>query len=293
MENDRMLIDKLRQEVLSGKLTYDDVVRRLTIAIETEYLKESPNLELIDSCEDFLWEIETEGKQKFVSVCDRYLNAIGQHSEVTTPKKTRTGPIMGFAKRIALISAAFAVLIFFTQGAMRFRWFSHNSSSDEQQYIIQGHDIGIDIISKSIAEHDEFDMLQTKDWNEFIDYLGFTPSIINPDMLEASNTQYIAFIEPGVIMLYIQYSGLSNDNEVLMTIQYFTDMEDAYFTLEQDAEGEIVYVHDTMVYVSTNVTNHSFTWLSGETIYRVAGSLTYEEGLQIVSEVVGGIDFED
>lgn len=118
-------------------------------------------------------------------------------------------------------------------------------------------------------------MLQTKNWYEFIDYLVFAPSIIKQDMLKASNTQYITFIEPGVIMLYIQYSDLSNDNEVLMTIQYFTDMEDAYFTLEQDAEGEKVYVHDTMVYVSTNITNHSFTWLSGATIYRVAGSLTY------------------
>ena len=46
MKNDRMLIDKLRQEVLSGKITYDDIVRRLSIAIENEYLKDTPNVEL-------------------------------------------------------------------------------------------------------------------------------------------------------------------------------------------------------------------------------------------------------
>lgn len=293
MKNDRTLVDKLRQEMLSGKITYDDIVRRLTKAIESEYLKESPSIDFIDSCEDFLWEIETEGKQRFVSVSDRYLGAIEQYVEITAQEHVKWSPVIGFAKRIALISAAFAFLIIINQGMLHIGWFSQKSSPDEQQYIIQGHNIDIDLITKCIAEHNEFGMLKTTDWNEFIEFIGFAPSVISPDMLKASNTQYIAFIEPGVIMLYIQYANLRNDDEVLMTIQYFTDLDDAYFTLEQDAEGEIIHVEDTMVYVSTNVTNSSFTWLSDTTVYRIAGLLTHDEGLRIVSEIVGGNDYED
>lgn len=38
MEKDRMLIDKLQQEMLSSKITYDDIDSRLTKSIESEYL---------------------------------------------------------------------------------------------------------------------------------------------------------------------------------------------------------------------------------------------------------------
>lgn len=288
MENDRMLIDKLRQELLSGKITYDDIVRRLTKAIESEYLKESPNIDFIDSCEDFLWEIGTEGKQKFVSVSDRYLGTIEQHVEFTAPEQTKWRPVMGFAKRIALISAAFAILIFFTQGAMHFEWFTQHSSTDEQQYIIQGHDIDIDIISKSIAEHNEFDMLQTTDWVEFIDFLGFVPSIVKPEVLDASETQYIAFIEPGVIMLYVQYTNAEIDTEVLMTIQYFTNMDDAYFVMEQDTKGTEKNIANRSVYVSTNLDNQSFMWLDENAVYWLSGTLEADSGFTIIRELLGG-----
>ena len=288
MENDRMLIDKLRQEMLSGKTTYDDIVKRLTRAIESKYLKESPSIEFIDSCEDLLWKIETEGKQKFVSVSDRYLGAIEQHVEISAQDQMKRSPAMGFAKCIALISAAFAILIFFTRGAIHFEWFTQHSSTDEQQYIIQGHDIDIDIISKSIAEHNEYDMLQTTAWDEFIDFLGFVPSIVKPEVLDALETQYIAFIEPGVIMLYVQYTNAEKGIEVLMTIQYFTNMNDAYFVMEQDTKGTEKNIANQSVYVSTNLDNQSFMWLDENAVYWLSGTFEADSGFTIIRELLGG-----
>lgn len=288
MENDRMPIDKLRQEMLSGKITYDDIVRRLTQAIESEYLKESPSIDFIDSCEDFLWEIETEGKQKFVSVSDRYLGAIEQHVEITAQEQTKWSPVMGFAKRIALISAAFALLVFFTQGAIHFEWFTQHSSTDEQQYIIQGHEITVNLIETCIAEHDAFDSIKTTSWDELCSFLGFSPHIISPSVFQVDNTLYKAYIEPGVVMVDVLYKTDPHDAVAVMTIHYYTDSSEAYFMFEQDSTGEPIILNNCSIYTSSNMGRTSYAWCSDSTIFKLAGTFSAEQGLQILQYLTGG-----
>lgn len=286
MENDRMLIDKLRQEMLSGKITYDDIVRRLTKAIESEYQKESPSIEFIESCEDFLWEIETEGKQSFVSVSDRYLKAIEHRVEITAQEQTRWSPIIGFAKRIALISAAFALLIFFTQGAIHFEWFTQHSSTDEQQYIIQGHEITVNLIETCIAEHNAFDSIKTTSWDELCSFLGFSPRIISPSVFQVDNTLYKAYIEPGVVMIDILYKTDPHDAVAVMTVQYYTDSEEALFIFEQDAVGEHLKIGDQSVYVTTNIDRNSFCWISDGTITILSGTFDNKNGLTAIEYLI-------
>lgn len=288
MENDRMHIDKLRQEVLSGRITYDDIVKRLTMAIETEYLKESPNIDFIKSCENFLWEIGTEGKQKFVSVSDRYLEAIEQHVEITAQEKTKWSPVLGFAKRIALVSAAFSILIFFTQGAIHFEWFTQHSSTDEQQYIIQGHEITVNVIETCIAEHNAFDSIKTTSWDELCSFLGFSPRIISPSVFHVDNTLYKAYIEPGVVMIDVLYKTDPHDAVAVMTVHYYTDSSEAYFMFEQDSTGEPIIINSSSVYTSVNMGRISYAWCSDSTICKLAGTFSAEEGLQILQYLTGG-----
>mgnify|MGYP003300911399 CR=1 FL=1 len=292
MDNDRMYIDKLRQEVLSGRITYDDIVKRLTIAIETEYLKESPNIDFIESCEDFLWEIRAADEQKYVSVKDRYLKAIGQRAKVVVPHHSRNSSVMGFAKRIALICAALVLIICITQGTIHFEWFSQQSSFDEQQYIIQGHSVSIDLVMKSIAEHDQYATLKTDDWAEFTHFLGFTPTIIAPSAINATDTQYTAFIEPGAIIIIVQYS-CSEESHVIYTVHHYLDMEEAYLLFEQDATGEHLSINSTEVYCTENLDRYSFTWLNSSTLYNLAGNLENKEFLKIIQELTGGTPHED
>lgn len=288
MDNDRMYIDKLRQEVLSGRITYDDIVKRLTIAIETEYLKESPKIDFIESCEDFLWEIRAADEQKYVSVKDRYLKAIGQRTKVVVPHHSRNSSVMGFAKRIALVSAAFAILIFFTQGAIHFEWFTQHSSTDEQQYIIQGHAITVNVIETCIAEHNAFDSIKTTSWDELCSFLGFSPQIISPSVFHVDNTLYKAYIEPGVVMIDVLYKTDPHDAVAVMTVHYYTDSSEAYFMFEQDSTGEPIIINNSSVYTSVNMGRISYAWCSDSTICKLAGTFSAEEGLQILQYLTGG-----
>lgn len=288
MENDRMHIDRLRQEVLSGKITCDDVVRRLTQAIEHEYLKESPNVDFINTCEDFLWEMGTEGKQKYVTVSDRYIEAIEQHIDTTTQAPLRKTPVMGFAKRIALISAVFAILLCFTQGAIHLGWFTQRSSTDEQQYIVQGHEATISLIEACIAEHNVYDSIKTTSWDELCSFLGFSPQIVSPRVFQVDNTIYKAYIDPEVVVVDVLYRTDPHDAVAVMTIQYYTDATEAIFMFEQDTAGEFIKVGNQSVYTTTNLDCISFCWILDSTVTILTGSFDYNQGITAIEHLIGG-----
>lgn len=287
MDNDRMLIDKLRQELLLGRITYDDVVKRLTKAIENEYLKESPNVDFISACEHVLWKIETEGKQEYVSVSDRYLGAIEQHVKVAAQVRMKRKPATGFAKRIALVCAASAILILFSQGAIHFEWFTQQSSSDEQQYIIQGHEITVNLIRTCIAEHNEYDFIKTSSFDDLCSFLGFSPSVASPQAFGVDTVLFEAYIEPSIIMVNALYESEPGDAIAVLTTQYYTDA-DALFMFEQDITGELILVNGNSVYTSTNMGRTSFSWMSNSTVYKLAGTFDNTLGLSLVHYLIEG-----
>lgn len=285
LDNTRMPIEKLRQEAQEGKTNCEDIVKRLYVAIETEYLKDSPDMDFINNCEDFLWEIGSQG-QVFVSANGQYVEVIKKHLK-KQPQKNR--PTLGIAKRFAFVCVVFAFLVILSQSIAHIDWFSQSSSDDEQQYIIQGHSINVSMLAQSIAEHNEFDSIQTNSWNEFVDFLGFAPSIIDPALFAATEIQYIAFVEPEIIMITVQYNPLS-DNPIAMTINYFLDTEVAHLAFEQEAEGTRFEINDIDVYCSENVERCLYTWLDRNVAYCISGKLNQDECIKIVRDLIGGTE---
>lgn len=283
MDNTRMPIEKLRQEIQDGKINCEDIVKRLYVAIETEYLKDTPDMEFIYNCEDFLWEIGTQG-QVFVSANGQYVEVIKKHLK-KKPQKNR--PTLGIAKRFAIVCAVFAFLVILSQSIAHIDWFSQSSSDDEQQYIIQGHSINVSMIAQSIAEHNATDSVHTNDWNEFVNFLGFTPRIVEPTVLGATEVQYSAIVAPELIMLVIQYNP-SSENPVALTINCFLDIEEAYLALEQSSTGKRIRVDDTVVYCSENIDRCVVSWREQATTYDISGRMDLDACLKIVKEFVGG-----
>lgn len=288
MEDSRMLIDKLRREIMSGKITCEDITKKLTVAIENAYNSDSPDVEFIDSCEDFLWEIGTQGKQKFVSPTPKYLNAIQKRTKPTEHRRLS----LGIAKRCAIMGAAFAILLILTQGVLRFEWFSTQSSHDEQEYIIQGHSVDIELIAQGIAEYNGLDRFQTDDWAAFTEHLGFIPSIVRPDALGASGVQYTAVVESDAIVITILYTGINDGGSVVMTVYYFANAENARVTIQQDSKGVAQQIDGVTVYVTTNLNRATCIWRTDATIYQLSGDIDTAQALLYVAELIGGNESE-
>lgn len=281
MENNRKLFEKLREEIISGKITCDDVIKRLTSSIEAEYLKETPNIDFINACEDFLWEIGTEGKQSFVSSTPQYLNAVQEACK----QKHRLLPTLNLTQRLTGIAAVFLLVIIITQGAVHFHWFTQESNPDGEVFIIQGHTITVELIQSALANHTTSTELKTQDWDELCNYLGFVPSIASPDALQAHSMTYKAYIVPGLIIVDALYHDANSDSFAIMKVDYYLDPDEAYLMLQQDTHGEYVTVNGHSVYMNTNMERISLTWLFNSTVTHFSGTFDRSMGLNIVDQL--------
>lgn len=280
MNNHHERIDRLRKMAQSGELSYADVCKRLTQAVEKEYQNETPNITFINACEDVLWELGACHQQPFASVNNQYLEVIhGQklrnkhpHSYVTS----RVFPIVGLCAFILLLSVA----------SFHFGWLSNSTSPDNQQYVIEGHSITVDLIKSCIAEHTEDSTIQTDDLDSYISFLGFTPKTIDPSALTATSVQYFAATDVDMIYMYIKYADDNGDSTVL-SMQCFDDIDEVYFAREQD-QSQIKYnVSNRDVYVSSNDGKNTLTWIEESVIYSIAGTKELDVYKRIVKEIIG------
>lgn len=284
MENAREAFEKLRQEVTSGNISCDDIIKRLTVAIEAEYHKDTPNIDFINSCEVFLWELGTQGQQAYVSSNQRYIQAINQASIVKRdmPSSWR------IRKRFAVIAAVFLLVFGLGQGVLRFRWFTHDSDQDGEIYIIQGHEITLELIQSALAEHQSYTTIETCDFEVLSDFLGFKPSIVAPNVLQASTVLYSAHLEPGLIIVDALYRSSEQNTIAVLKLEYYIDIEEAYLVIEQDTHGDYLEINGYQVYHNSNMGRQSFSWLSNSTLTHLSGTFDVNVGIHIINLLTGG-----
>lgn len=283
MEDTRKFIDELQQKLAMNQITCDELARRLAIAIETEYLKREPRLDFINTCEDLLWELGTQGQQSFSSANDRYLSEINRATIERGKAKAAFSPV----QRFAIIAIALLLITFSGHNALQFKWFTHETQANGEIHIIQGHEITIELIQTALAEHEIYTSTKTDNFSEVCDFLGFTPSLIAPGSLSADAATYYITLEPGLIILDTRYHNSANDSIAMLKIEYYLDQEEAYFMLQQDTDGEYVDINGQLVYYSTNIDRRSFTWLENCTLITLSGHIEREYGFEIIKKLVG------
>lgn len=283
MSRDYTQIQKLKQEVLSGTTIYADAERRLLEAIRAEEDKADADLDYINTCEDLLLELRTGGEWPSFPTAEKYVAEMQKHMQV---KKKNSG-LPKFAWRCAAVLAAMFVVVLLGDRLFHWQWFSGISTKDEQQYVIRGHEITIPMIAKSIAEHNEHGELLTDDWDEVTSFLGIVPSVPKADSFGFDSVQYFAAIDPISISLYAQYNKVgSNEADLIYSVHCFTEVDNAYIMLEQNADGIVADIADREVYIAKNAERNTFTWFENTTVYRLAGDFSCEIGTQMLKCIV-------
>lgn len=187
------------------------------------------------------------------------------------------------------ISAAAAVLALFTVlNALNIlppiRWFTGESTEDEQQYIVQGHQSGSDIIRRAIAEHTESGILSlsfTPNYTDVTDFLGFDPMIPRAIDDEHIATEYSSAIFSDWIYVSCRYG-----EGVLLRKKLYADANKAYISYEQDREGEYDVIGGVSVYSYHNVNRQGWLWFRDDTIYNMIIMDTVPDARELVKHMI-------
>ncbi len=238
----------------NGALPPDETQRRLMELIQKEANRTDvpADEKLISACMDLMERLQgrepVEDGARIAALNQRIADAI--------QKKKRNQERWRTTFRTVGAIAAMLVLLVGIGIPLRWTWFESWSAPDEQQHVIMGHEITVDMVASAIAEKVETDSntISITDVAQIDDILGLElniPSILANDWIARDG--YINY-SPGYIKISLVYANEQDDNRKLTCIvNLYTDVEYAYFSFEQSREGDHVSINGIDLYVSDNV----------------------------------------
>lgn len=277
-------IDQILHTIDYGNLSYKETERRLQKLIDDEsyQLNHPSDPDFLNACQTLLFQLHTHGKISFKSHKQCNWEAV-QHSiskkEANKPQKKYTLVLVGIL----------VVLIVFLGNAYQFSWFDFSSSTDQQQLTVKGNDITPHLIATAIARNDSFAFYTKENASDLKQLLGFDPLIPHTigDTLLIKRCDITFF--PEEILIYVPYGSSTNDTYALTyTIDYYTDMENAYISMEQNKEGEYKEIANHSVYISQNIDYILACWQEETAVHSVSVSSSIENFESIITILVGG-----
>ncbi len=280
----RSHVGQILSAIDNGKLPHDEIERRLESLIEAEFEKvnEPVDTELIEECQSLLMQLHHfQSDKKAIPAFEKskgYLKA--QAKRESRHRHTLEMRIVASAAVFVLIIGGFGI---------HRQWLSGVSSQDGQQFLVKGHEISTTMVESAIAEHEQFAHCLTSDIEEAIDFLGFTPTIPSSLNGEWEPKGFDITFFPESIQLYIRYASKRFPDQMLIYARtFFTDVKNAFLSLEQNTKGEKIALQSTEVYMSQNSSRTIFTWQDELTVTVISGVVDKDALLNIVQELIGG-----
>ena len=271
-------LQAIKEALKNGSITKEQFFTRLSNAVEQEYQKpvSEQDVAFLSACQDILDEMRT-GKV-YVSRKEECKKALKQclSQEVRHRSKKQNVLWRGTLAAVALIVLAVGV-----EMLLHREWFEGTSTDDGQQYVVQGQEINPGIISEGVADYEpRTGELATANLDEAIKFLGFEPDLPTwiPDgwML----TSY----EVGVITdeTIIKATYAKADDMIVYIQKRYADLDNAYASFEQNAEGHVTIIGNTEVYCSENINRARYNWKKDNDVFSLAGKLSNEDANQMI-----------
>lgn len=279
-------VKQILQAIENGTIPVDEMQRRLMELIQKEANRtDGPaDEELMSACIDLMERLQgrehVEDEERIAALNQRIADAI--------QKKQQSQERWHTAFRAVGAIAAVLVLLVGIGVPLRWTWFESWSTPDEQQYVIMGHEITIEMVVAAIAENEAKAPIVVSDFSEFEKHLGFDPKI--PSVLCGEWTEAYGSIRffSGYIQILAKYVHTENpEKSIVCTINYFTDIEYAYLSFEQNCEGEQMSIQGMDVYLSNNVERNSATWYNNNMYAQVVGLVSSEEAVELLLRLLG------
>ena len=230
-------VKQILQAIENGTIPVDEMQRRLMELIQKEANRtDGPaDEELMSACIDLMERLQG---REYVEDEER-IAALNQRIAEAIQKKQQSQERWHTAFRAVGAIAAVLVLLVGIGVPLRWTWFESWSTPDEQQHVIMGHEITVNMVASAIAENEAKEPIVVSDFSEFEEHLGFDPGI--PSVLGGEWTKAYGSIRyfSGYIQIVVKYIHTEKpEKSIACTINYFTDVEYAYFAFEQNRAGD-------------------------------------------------------
>ena len=290
MNGDRQTyVKRILKAIENGTLLPDETERRLCALIEEEVTRTDarPDEEYMSAC-IALWE-ELHGKTDAEYEARAARLRLSIDDAIRVREKHRR--LRGWGFKALIATAAMIVLLVGIGIPLRWVWFEHWSTPDEQQHVIMGHEITVDMVEKAIADralHDTGTVV-VEDVSQISSILGFDLHIpeVLADRWDISNC--CIDYPLGYIKIAAMYADkIDSSKRITCLLNIYTDVEMAYFSFEQTRDGKLVECCGQNIYVSDNLERTSACWYNNVMYVCITGDLDGEESAVVMTDLIGG-----
>ena len=257
-------LEQLKHSLATGEMTGSELVRRLQMMIQQEISKPEKEVdtEFIEACSSLIEHV-------YPAIAER---PDGYYEEQAAKFKVRLQQREKARRRQRILRpviavAAVLVIVFLSVGSIRFHWFTMKSTPDQQQLIVQGHEVSVDMVAKAIATHENSDVLETSDLTELEEYLGFSLEYIRQLLNDWRIDSIRSIINRDYILTFFRFSSNETNEIFHYSITWFINPNDTFYSIEQDKEGYIQRINGVEVYYSENVGISSCSWIKDISVH--------------------------
>ncbi len=278
--------ERILNAIEFGKLSTDETERRLIALIENEINKTdaAADKELIDACQSLLWELHTHGTIEYDSHTIQNRECILSRIEKLEKRRQH---VIQFCKYGGAVAASF-ILLLGVCGKLNWAWFERSSIQDEQQFVIQGHEVSVEMISSAIAEYGGNGTFKMNSIQQLDSFLGFSTGIPQELLYNLKIDACSVVILPDQINVFAGYVSEIDNSFLAYTIAYFTQVDEAYIAFEQSNDGAADVILGEKVYQTQNTDSSVFSWYKGNAVYTISAQLQQEELINIVTQLLQG-----
>lgn len=269
MDSDRQqCADQILEAIEYGQLSKEEIERRLNQIINDELSAPEDtgyDAAKVELCNSLLWQLQTHGQIHLQSPSEKAKEKVKMDYSSHKRKVALIRRSIYAAASILIILVGLTVLDVISP----IQWFTRQSVNDEQQFIVEGHSISVNALTKAIAEHQTngSSSLSTSSYSELVGFLGFDPGI--PEMISDGFdiTDYQVLVRAQYIKICCQYG---NEPSIVLWMTLYKDVDQAYTQFEQDADGYVIVINDVKVYKYTNAGRVSYLWISNNTLFKLS-----------------------
>lgn len=279
-------IGQILRAIDYGQLSREETERRLLQIIddETFQLDHPSDVKLIEACQALLLQMHSYESDSVESHMAENWQAIQNRVEARRARRKMLWRI-GVA-----LTAAFVLIVSLSfSGVLRVSWFQTSSTSNEQQYIVQGHEVTAQMIATAIAEHEDLQLYSFDNLAQLSEYLGFElelPQTVS-DQFELKAGQL--YFCPDMIQINAYYSTIEDNEYVIAYIlNLYTDVENAHISIEQSDMGNYTVINDHNIYMTMNMELQVFCWQEGNSVHSLTISNSITNAEEIITEFAGG-----
>lgn len=273
--------DDIKAALEEKTLTRELMIVRIREAIANEESKpfSQRDFNLIRKSDRILYELENgkpfEGR------------ANANKAELMRKIDERSGRKSGLVplRRVLICVAVVFVLILGAEVLLPYKWLFGKPSLDEQQYVIQGASIDAGISAQGdAAGSDSIREIQTSDFAEVVNFLGYEPFI--PNVVEDgwSLAVYEAKLVDGVKRFHAVYERDQEDIALHYEERVFDDIDVATVELEQNKTGNHQVINGKTMYFYSNMNITGCVWLENLTYSNLFGPVSEDDLIRIIND---------